>query len=313
MNKKLIAIAVATVVAAPAVSADVTVYGRINNALEMSDNGSSNTTDISSVGSRFGIKASSDLGNGMTVSGKYEFVTVTDKKQNNIADLRVGTVGISGGFGSITVGNQWSSFFDTVGTNMDPAYSLGNYLFTAAGGAYRSSNTVKYSNSFGPVYLEADLRLNESGEGADVAEGLRGDGYGIGVSVSATDNLTVAAAIDSEEGQDGVVDTDRSGISARLNAGNFYGMLGHLKSQVGSAAEKSQTQLWLGGTFGSTTLQLGLGQADLGNAEDASQTTFGVYHNMGGGAKIYYEGAHVDELSAGSELTRHLIGLRYDY
>ncbi|NKB75980.1 MAG: porin [Gammaproteobacteria bacterium] len=310
MNKKLIAMAVATVVAAPAVSsADVSVYGRINNALEMSDNGSSNTTDISSVGSRFGIKASSDLGNGLTVSGKYEFATVTDKEQNNIADLRVGTVGISGGFGSITIGNQWSSFFNTVGTNVDPAYSLGYYLFTAAGGAYRSSNTVKYTNSFGPVYLEADIRLNESAEGADVAEGLRGDGYGIGVSVSATDNLTVAAAIDSEEG----ADTDRSGISARLNMGNFYGMLGHIESQVGTAAEKSQNQLWLGGTFGSTTLQLGLGTADLGGTSDASQTTLGVYHNMGGGAKVYYEGASVDDLSENSELTRHLIGLRYDF
>ena len=249
-------------------------------------------------------------------------ILITSERQKHVADLRVGTVGLSGGFGSVTIGNQWSSYFDTVGTDMDAAYSLGYHLFTAAGGAYRSSNTVKYSNSFGAVYMEADVRVNESGEGGDVAEGLRGDGYGLGVRVSPVDAFTFAIAIDSEQRDGG--DIDRQGISARVNAGDFYGMLGYQTSEIGSGTQESQVQLWLGGNFGNTKVQLGLGSADLNHpdtnanaTEDASQVTLGVYHSLGGGLRMYYEGAKVSDLAANagaySDLTTHIFGLRYDF
>ena len=322
MNKKLIALAVASVVAAPAAySADVSLYGRINNAIQVSKDGDGSNTDISTVGSRFGIKASSELGNGLTASGRYEFATTTDKELDNIADLRIGTVGLSGGFGSVTVGNQWSAFFDTVGTDLDAAYTLGASLYSAAGGVYRSSNTIKYSNSFGPVYMEADLRLNESGDTADTAEALRGDGYGLGVRVSPTEVFTFAVAIDSEQRSTG--DIDRSGVSARLNLGNFYGMLGYQASEVGTNESESQVQLWLGTDFGSTRVQVGFGEADLNFSDNsdamrnASQITVGVYHSLGGGMKLYYEGADVSDIAGDAntykDTTTHYFGMRYDF
>ena len=323
MNKKLIALAVASVVAAPAAySADVSVYGRINNAITAHKTGGTNNTDVSSIGSRFGIKASSELGNGLTATGKYEFSTTTDKEQPNIGDLRIGTVGLSGGFGSVTIGNQWSAYFDTVGTDLDAAYTLGYHLFSAAGGAYRASNTIKYSNSFGPVYLEVDLRQNESGEDAVLAEALRGDGWGAGVRVSPTDAFTFALAMDNEQRTGG--DIDRRGASVRLGVGNFYGMLGYQTSEIGSGNAESQLQLWLGANVGSTRIQLGLGEADLNHPDtntdasrDASQIVLGVYHSLGGGMKLYYEGTDVDDLASSNssyaEGTTHIFGMRYDF
>ena len=127
MNKKLISAAVSAAILAPvaAQAAEVTVYGRINNAIELRDpDGGDSTTDVSGISSRFGIKATSDLGNGLTASARYEFSTTTDKELNNINDLRIGTVGISGGFGSINIGNQWSAFYNTVGTHIDPTYTI---------------------------------------------------------------------------------------------------------------------------------------------------------------------------------------------
>ncbi len=343
MNKKLIAVAVASAVALPVVSAaDVTVFGRVNNAITIKDSGGNSNTDVSTIGSRFGIKASSDVGNGLTASAKYEFATVTDKEESSgkerkpdgtvlegghigqgdaIADIRIATVGLSGGFGSVTVGNQWSAFYDTVGTDIDPTYSLGWHLYSSVVGApYRASNTIKYSNSFGPIYLEADVRINDGDEDGDVAEKINGNGYGIGVRIAATDNLTFAAAMDSEEDEmmGMTYDTDRLGVSSKVTAGNFYAMVGYHESEMemmgGMTEERSQTQVWGGMSVGSTTLQLGFGQTDkMGN--EPSQITLGVYHNLGGGMRLYYEGASVDKdtMDSNDDVTQHIFGMRYDF
>ena len=106
---------------------------------------------ISGVSSRFGVKYSQEMGNGLTAHGKYEFSTTTDKEGAGINDTRVATVGLSGAFGRIDVGNQWSAYFDTFGTLVSPTYTLGYYLYSSVGGGpFRASNTIKYSNSFGP-------------------------------------------------------------------------------------------------------------------------------------------------------------------
>ena len=83
MNKTLIAAAVSAALMAPvAAQADVTLYGRIHQGIkivnpEMGDS----TSDFIGVGSRFGIKASSDLGNGLTASAQYEFRNHFGQKQ----------------------------------------------------------------------------------------------------------------------------------------------------------------------------------------------------------------------------------------
>ena len=178
MKKSLVAAAVSAAVMLPVgAQAEMTVYGRINNALVLEDTGdagSDSTTDISGVASRFGVKASSDLGNGLTAHGRYEFGTTTDNGSGGITSTRIATAGISGGFGRVDVGNQWSAFYNTVGVDIDPTYSIG----PVGGTPYRSPNTVKYSNSVGPLTLEADLRLDDT----NLETGnLSGNGGGIGV------------------------------------------------------------------------------------------------------------------------------------
>jgi len=318
MNKKLLALAVSAAVMAPvAAQADVTVYGRINNALDFnSTEGSSSNTDLSNVSSRFGFKASSDLGNGMTASARYEFATVTDKEQNNVADLRIGTVGISGGFGSITVGNQWSAFYDTVGTHIDPTYTVGYYMYSSfAGGPYRASNTIKYSNSFGPVYLELDVRVNDSDEPRAIAEKINGNGIGLGLSFAATDNLTIAAAFDSEDesAADGNGDVDRTGFAAKWAQGGWYAMLGWQETEEDGGDTVDNVSIYGGTSIGdSTNLMVGWQDASSDANGDADQLILGLYHNMGGGLKLYYEGTAVS-YDNGNDIDVHLLGMRIDF
>ena len=210
MNKKLIASAVSAAVIAPvAAQGELTVYGRVANAIDLNSGTSAEgLRNVSGVSSRFGLKFNQSVGNGLTAHARYEFATSSDKEQGGIEDVRIATAGVSGGFGRIDAGNQWSAYFNTVGTLISPTYSLGHYLYAGVGGGpFRASNTIKYANSYGPIYAEVDVRLGSpNSESVDVAENLRGEGLGIGVTWAADSNLTVAASIDLEE-------HDESGVS----------------------------------------------------------------------------------------------------
>ena len=111
MKKTIIATAVSVALGAPvAAQAEVTVYGFVHNMIDVSStDGGPSTTDMSTRGSRFGFRASSDMGNGLTASLHQEIGLKTDQKDTGI-NTRIGTVGVSGGFGSINAGRQWSSF-----------------------------------------------------------------------------------------------------------------------------------------------------------------------------------------------------------
>jgi predicted porin len=324
MNKKLIAAAVSAAVMAPVASqADVVVYGRIHNGIQLlnPENGES-STDVYSVNSRFGIKASSDLGNGLTAAAKYEFSTTTDKEKEAINDIRVAVVSISGNFGTIGIGNQWSAFYDTVGTHIDPTFTIAYTLYSSfVGNPYRASNTIKYSNSFGPVYMELDVRLNDENgqnEGADVAEPLRGDGAGIGLSWSATDNLVIAAAFDSEDGNESqdTIDQDRTGIAAKWTADRWFAILGWNENENDNVT-LDQTQIWAGMNFGENTMAMlgyGGGENDATGLEPTA-VSWGVYHNMGGGFKLMWEGTSYDTDAEGDigDFDRNVFSMRLDF
>ena len=439
MNKKLIAVAVSSALAAPVIAqaeGEVKVYGRINQAIDLKDqSGSDSDTDVSSVSSRFGIRYDNDLGNGLAVHGRYEFFLRPDRElanqggQGNLGDIRIGTVGISGAFGRLDVGNQWSAYFNTFGTFVSPTYTLGYYIYSSAGGGpFRASNTLKYSNTFGPVYFELDGRLNGSDEGGNVAEGLRGDGIGAGITFAVGDYVSIGLAADYEDGPDSsdiiesvgkaaqarltaarqaraeaerlavpgdvtAIDTARArpmtteaertaaaaaltaaievgadGSTQRINAQRYSDSLdeqGNSMTAVANAADAARTDdttrygiavkvklgelpvsvtggwqnvdtekvgltasgseaadsdvdtwfLWFSGSFTeSTSWLLGYTNAD-GDGDDgvdADQFTWGVYHTIGGGLKVYYEAVSVDD-APGFDGNRHLLGLRVDF
>ena len=201
MKKHLVAAAVSAAVMAPVgAQAEVTVYGRINNGITFNDPGGTaeSTTDVSGFGSRFGFKASSDLGNGLTARGRYEFAANSDKKVDDTF-TRIATVGLAGGFGAIDVGQQGAAFYGTLGYDQ----SLWHGGIDGRPGS-RSSNTIKYSNSVGPLNLTIDYRQNDSQEaGTDV---LAGNGGALGISIAVTDNITLALAYDTDDMSDKMTD-----------------------------------------------------------------------------------------------------------
>jgi len=294
---------------------ELTVYGHVHNALvsksyEQPDVDS--TTDIDSLGSRFGFKANSDLGNGLTGIAHLEIQVAADQSTGNNT-TRLGYVGMSGGFGTVTVGSQNAAFKGSL--HMDQSIWEGGIGGTTGS---RHSNTIKYANSVGPLSLQIDLKANDSDTSI---QGPKGNGGAIGLKAALTDGIELGLA--AEMNEDAGMDNDWIGVSGKVTIGQFFGALGWTNNETTHANGKTDkdvdyTQLWLGANVApNTSVHFGYGQEDDGvdNSPTPSATTFGVFHNLGGGLAVWYEGQVNDDdddksLMEGYE-SIHRVGLRY--
>jgi predicted porin len=102
MKKNIIALAVASAIAAPVAMADApVVYGKFNvniNSVTEKGNG------VNDTASRLGIKGSEDLGNGLKAIYKYE-MSVDLEGSGGIGN-RNQYLGLAGGFGTVLIGQH---------------------------------------------------------------------------------------------------------------------------------------------------------------------------------------------------------------
>lgn len=298
MNKKLIAVAVAGIVAAPAAYADISAYGRINNRIVVADN---DDVDMETSGSRFGFKGSGDLGNGMSAFARYEFGTTTDEAGSGSGlSRRLSFVGISGPFGSVSLGQQWSAYFQNLGTHA----SLNIIKGPGQIGPFRTGNTIQYANSLGPVSLKLDARVDDNGES-------NGNGFGGGVTITPMDNFTLAGAYDSND----TSGTDTGGVAAIASFGGVTVTVAHEQSETGDDSETNNTLLWLGaGVTDQLSLTVGYGTSETEDANGTSETDqlalIGVL-NMGGGLKLW--GQFHNEDKGSSDADTIALGVRLDF
>jgi predicted porin len=320
MKKTIIASAVSAVFMVP-VSAqaevEASMYGFVHNMIsatktdardadDMNTVKSSSTTDMATRGSRFGFKASSDLGNGLTASLQQEFGVATDTKKTGL-NTRIGKVGISGGFGSVNFGRQWSTFYNTIGVYMDPTstVAVGGY-----GGAYINSNTIQYTNSMGPIALSLEARVDDSNDGG-------GDGHAGGVSINPMSNVTIAAVVDSTG------DTDKTGFAVQFRMGDYYASYAMHDTDTGVGEPTDYSVFLIGGGFGATNGFIGVGNTDnitdaetlKGSGTDPDTVMIHIDHDLGGGLKLLYEGLSTDgnEDDGHGDKTQHVLGLKLSF
>ena len=302
MNKKLIAVAVAGIVAAPAAYADISAYGRIHNALVLEDSGPTDTQNVSGVASRFGFRGSGDIGNGMNAFARYEFGTKTDAAGGSIGN-RLSFVGLSGPFGSISLGQQWSAFYQNVGTHASPniANGPGQHL-----GPFRTGNTLQYSNSLGPVSLTVDARVDDD----DPVDG-NGNGFGLGATLRPMDNFLISGGYDTDDTNN----KDTMGVSAATGFGALSFAVSHQQQDHGDLEHKSTLiavgssvtdQLYLSAAFSQTEME----SADAAATETDRMNASATYR-IGGGLRTYIEFANEDNGTTDKDI--FALGLRMDF
>jgi len=154
MQKKLIALAVASVVSAPVFAqSQVTIYGVVDVGIESAkySDAAGNLTRMFSGGNttnRIGFKGTEDLGNGMKANFVLEGQPSPDVGTHAAAFWhRTSTVGLSGGWGSVNFGSQYTPWFSARAAN-DIFYTAGagsNYNFE--GFQTRMSNSVRFDSA----------------------------------------------------------------------------------------------------------------------------------------------------------------------
>ena len=167
MQKKLIAAAVAGALATPVAIADVAVSGSIRTGVEYTGS----EWVVADNFSRLRFKASSDLGNGQSAYMGYEFRV--NSAQGSLVTgntQRLSYVGIKGDWGSLSLGSQWSTLFNTVGTFVDKSHRYGGLGYWGEGGGqYRMKDSVALSTNIGGFSISADAQMNAGGDDLDRA------------------------------------------------------------------------------------------------------------------------------------------------
>ena len=181
---KKIAIVLAALPAAAAVHAqsNVTLYGRVDMAVEHTNHANASGDSITRATSgamntsRWGLQGSEDLGGGLKAVFQLEGGLLADTGAAEDGTLfgRQANVGLEGRFGRLVAGRSYTTVYDFM-LPFDPMGYSANYSWATNTNATntigtsvvqygmrtRNSNQLKYRGTFGPVTLGATYAFGE--------------------------------------------------------------------------------------------------------------------------------------------------------
>ena len=336
--KSSLALAIAaTGATAPAVMAaemaaeapGVTVSGRYRAGIVCNDV-DDNDCGLENRSSRFRIAASQDLGNGMSVIGKYEFGVALDEGRlkgglksvstetdddGNVTGVtgnedntrRVTYVGLKGGFGEISVGSRWTPMYNFTASPVDPTNLLGGSWTDGAGFSltdFRKGDSVNYKNSFGDAAdIHVMLQMDDGDDGNDAI-----DEWQIGAKFNAgpaTIGLVQRSVTDGD-------DTTGLNVSAGFGAVNVG-----LSYWAGEDSDAVAGTVGFG--LGAGTLNLTFGQDmpdDVDGVAQPEPAGFGAEYQqkLSDNARWFVAAETTDKDDDDAEdPTRYGVGLRFDF
>jgi predicted porin len=237
MKKSLVALAALAVVGAASAQSTVTMYGVVDMGVAQLKDSNNTNAPLAGIAagdsaikngvqqgtmsnSRIGFKGTEDLGGGLKANFVYELQTNPDENTQTLTN-RLGTVGLSGNFGAVTIGRQYTPYHN-VQLAMDlagnlvatPGYIVNNHNFNGG----RASNAVNYqSPSFGGFTAAAQVAAGATATagGAGVAQvgtesvvtgGTQAEGKNYGLSgIYAAGPLVAGVAYNSMTNPNGYV------------------------------------------------------------------------------------------------------------
>ena len=325
-KKTTLALAMAGIVAAPMAAqaaAGDGAYASIRIGLQIKEAnggegvaGGTEDTIVDGLGSRFGFKSETDLGNGMTGFGQYEFGV--DAEQTSFAGTAANTirtrkayVGVKGDFGSVSVGTNYQTFYKhVVGPTDNPWWGSG-YAMVAYNG--RQTNGLTYAGGAGAISYGVTMIMAPGQASAANGDSETFDQMQFGLSFDAGFGTFGLGYIDGKGA--GGVDPDPiigllvSGIAA----GPVTLGVGYQMQDVGTASTSSFLI-----DVGFNNFYLHLESKDLDaptGAGDKFGTTLGYTKSLGPQTTAWFEYHDVDtDTATGSagDLTNIRAMLKYD-
>lgn len=338
MKKSLVALAVLAAAGAASAQSSVTLFGIVDAGVAYTEAKTNTPTGsvkqsqygLSNSGynsSRLGFRGTEDLGGGLAAGFWLEAPLGNDNGtiSNSLFFNRRSTVSLSGGFGEIRLGRDFTptfwndTTFDPFGTNgvgtnvISSAHGSANILGGSglADAAYfRSSNSVGYflPPNLGGFYGQVMYGFDENVQSDSAAFNSQAGRYAGGRFGYANGPLDVALAYGESKVTDtavvtGTAKTINLGASYDLGVVKLMGELSQVQNEFESAAGtfKPKVNGWLLGAtapIGAGLIRASVGQAradlDTAGIADPRATKFalGYVHNLSKRTALYATFAH---------------------
>lgn len=344
MKKSLVALAVLAAAGAASAQSSVTLFGIVDAGIAYSDaktnlatGGSTKTSQYGMMNSgynssRLGFRGTEDLGGGLAAGFWLEAPLGVDSgtiSNSNFFNRR-STVSLSGGFGEIRLGRDYTptfwndTTFDPFGTNGVGTNIINVAHSSLTDGSYvRSSNGVGYflppnlGGFYGQLQYSFDEQVHTDGAFSSQQGRYAGGRFGY-----ANGPLDVAVAYGQSKPVDTVttgvkVKTANLGASYDLGVVKLFGELSQVRNETEIAAGTT-TQKLNGWLFGATApVGPGLIRASVGQARvsqdgpDPRATKFalGYVHNLSKRTALYATVAHTSNKDGAALVTAPSNGL----
>lgn len=308
LKRTLLSLAVASVAAAPimASAADGSVYANVRYGFTQMDNGDAeNTNTLKDMGSRWGMKGDTDLGNGMTAFGHYEqrMTHQTNSDASKIGDnVRSLKVGVKGDFGQVYMGDDINHTWDTMMTTDDTWWYGGSEHITEG----LQNNTITYMGGSGPVSFGISAQmtpqdLNADEESVDAMEiGVSFDAGVAQIAVAMTDEKKATA--DPEAVMGVVVKTTAGPLGVALD----------YQTQDGTGTDSDVTSMQLQVTMDNFLFQYGENENGKVDLTTQSNMVLSYYTSLGPNTLIWYEYGNVDFDSSADDSSNISATLKYN-
>ena len=168
-------------------------YGSIRVGISSTD-----TAGVMDGYSRWGIKGSSEVSEGLTAVYRFENRINSANANAKHVSGRLSYVGLSGGFGTLTIGQVWSASTNSVGAIFDNSAFLGSSETSG-----RVGNAVSYAVSVENISIQVDAIMNngggksaisKTGSAEEVKDDKNVDQMELGVSMGLGENAKIAFA-----------------------------------------------------------------------------------------------------------------------
>lgn len=324
--KKMLVIAVAGALIAPAAMADTTLYGKLHVSVgqikNSSDVGGVSTSATNSVvesnTSRIGVKGATALDNGMEATYGLEYGVDLDGDNSRSLSARNTFVGLKkDGFGEVRVGrHDTPAKLATAGLdNFADGYADMANIVVADN--LRVDNAVAYINKFGPVGVAVahSTGINLIGVGGQDNPGT--NPHPLLGSIGATTKNGIADANDmmvnysngpwyaglGHTAVQGVVKNTNLGLGWKAEAGHNVNLVIEKTDLAGTSDDVKTAYLAGGYKIGNVKLKAGYGENKVSNVSGKhKQTTLGVDYDLSKKTTAYLllnELKSTDGLSAG--------------
>ncbi|GAA6172338.1 porin [Colwellia sp. KU-HH00111] len=302
--KSTLALTVCTILAQPALAANVDIYGRADVSLQSSDNGEGRFSEINSNASRIGFKGTHEINDNLAVIYQAEFEVDIDG-DGDVFKARNQFIGLKGALGEVLLGKNDSMMKQSQGkTDLFSDYNADiKHLWK---GENRLSDTLTYkSPKFNGFQLGVTYMAEEDVDGQDALSiaAFYGD------KKLKKSKVFASVAMDSDvKGYD----TVRATVQGKVK-GVTLGLMLQNQENIDSGAEMDGLMVSAKYKVGATTLKGQYQIADHKGGEKNTGITAGVDYKLAKTTKLYAYYTTFDLKTADSDEDYLAAGIQYKF